>query len=499
MPRQTISLLAPTYKQRGLSSAGAQQLTNMYLQTIDDYNGRNKIAAVGTPGYEDYLTISGDEWRLLFNHQGIGYGVKDNTVYKLVAAGSTATPTSLGTISTSTGRLSVAATDTEIVICEPGSKIYKIVLATDTLTDITATLTGIDANLRPIWVLAYSSRFIYLTNIDNKVYISDLLDADTVSSVNYFTIDSSYGTLQSGITSNWYQYYFSDVNTEVWYDQGSFPIPFLRLPSGIINYGIASIHTAQIIQDTVIFLSKNSDGFQGIVAAQGPQAQVISPTWLVDTIKNYTSYDDSFAWVDSDNGIVFYNITFPNAELAPGTGANIGRTWSYNTITKDWYERRSYNPDQNRLDRYITNCHMFFDDKHIIGDYQSGKLYVWAGDYTDENGTEIIRQIITPHIIANDEFISLYNLEIDVERGQGLDGSSQGSDPKIVVQYSKDRGNTWSEEKIISCAPLGNFNKRVRLSSLGGGRCFTIRLTMSDPIKWRIVGATVEIERTDIN
>ena len=72
-------------------------------------------------------------------------------------------------------------------------------------------------------------------------------------------------------------------------------------------------------------------------------------------------------------------------------------------------------------------------------------------------------------------------------------GQEAGIDPQIILDWSDDRGKTWSHSQQQSLGKIGEYGKRVIFRRLGQsfGRVFRIR--MSDPVRLVITGAKVKL------
>lgn len=64
--------------------------------------------------------------------------------------------------------------------------------------------------------------------------------------------------------------------------------------------------------------------------------------------------------------------------------------------------------------------------------------------------------------------------------------------PTLQIQWSDDRGRTWSNTRIIELGETGDYTKRViaRRMGMGRNRIFRVRCTSDKPIV--IVEATLE-------
>lgn len=492
MARVQIPFINSTVTHNSITSAGTQKLSNLYAQTIEDPSKSRLVGAVlkGTPGFSLWKNLSGSVVRgMIVPGDGFLYVVKDNTVYKVTTAG---VETSLGTINNSTGRISMATSRTEVVICNE-LKIYKIVLATATLSDISASLTSIDATYVPKFVFAQNSRFYYYVGKDNNVFISDTLDAATVQNTANIQISLNYGTLQWGIDSAWYQYYLAENTVEIWVDQGQAgAVPIVRPDGMSLPIGVIAKYSVQMIDDMLYFLAKDKNGLLGVVQVQGNQFNVVSDYSLLARIREFVSITDAYAYQDNWEGHPIYCITFPNAVATPGMGYNQGYTIAYDTVTKLWTEHPSYNDSLDRIDSHEAYCSAYFNNLNLIGSYKSGKIYSESPLVYTEDGVSITREFITPHILFNGELGTISHLEIEVESNEGL-VSGQGSDPQLMISYSKDYGNTYNSETMRSASVLGQFKKRVKLFTLGSARVFTLKVRMTDPIRWVFPAITADV------
>lgn len=496
MAKQYIPILTPNYNKPHMAGASNAQLVNLYLEQYPQLvSTRPNIAALYTPGLSQLIDLTGNTVRSLFEYQGNGYAVVDSSVYKITNITTTPVATLIGTMSTITGRISVTATTAEIVWCD-GANVYRY--NGSAFTDITTSVRTNMGSAHPIFVTQKDGFVIYVTDTNSAVFVSALLNASSVAALSTFQTNSSYDTLVSAISSNSYVYFFGTQTTEIWYDAGTAIQPLARYTNGVVQYGIVAAHSAVEVLDTIYFLSQSKEGVFGITAMNGTTVQVISNPDFVAKILGYNSISDAFGWVDIHDGHTFYNITFPNAETVLGVVTK-GKTWSIDIATGAMFERRSYDTFLLDDNRHKANCKMAIGQLQIIGDWQSGKLYKISKDYYDDAGTTITRTLVSPNLKDRDLFISIYSLDIDVERGIGLDGDTQGDVPQLTLEVSKTEGRTWGNKLFRDLGTIGNYNRHVRFGSLGGGRSMTLRLTMSDPVPWAIYSVTAEVEKGETN
>lgn len=508
MPRKQIPLLLGNYNKHNLASASTQRLVNMYLEEFPTSGApRVGIVAIGTPGLIEWGDLSGGQVRALLQHKNYVYAVCDNKVYKIDPT--TKVAVQIGTLlSSAPTRVVVAAIDDEIVFVEytylaadgTNSAVWSYKVATNNWAQVSQ----LQFRDYITSVVAYQGYFLYLPQNSKTIQVANLNDGRTIGGLSFFSANSFSENIIAMATSENYVYMLSEVGLEVWYLSGGAIVPFDRVSGGTLQYGILSPYSYCIINDALYFMCRDSTGFLGPMMAQGPNVQPIKTRDLTAKINSYNhNYDktngqlSAYSWVYNSNGHVMFCTTFPLSEDTRG------HTWQFDTSTGIWSELEHYNIDGRLFptqDQHIANCQCYANNLQLIGDYYSGKIYELSASAFDDAGTTISRVIQTRHFIFNDTFFSVNNIEIDIERSQALDGGvTPGSEPQIMIQFSKDRGHTWSQEIWRTASEIGQFKRRVRISSLGGARVFTLRLTMTDPINWVVANCTMEVSGSEIN
>jgi hypothetical protein len=84
-------------------------------------------------------------------------------------------------------------------------------------------------------------------------------------------------------------------------------------------------------------------------------------------------------------------------------------------------------------------------------------------------------------------------LEFILEAGVGL-LSGQGSDPKIILDWSDDGGHTWSNARYLSIGGIGEYGYRCLAHHLGTSRNRVFRVRASDPVKFVLLEAYAYVE-----
>lgn len=105
---------------------------------------------------------------------------------------------------------------------------------------------------------------------------------------------------------------------------------------------------------------------------------------------------------------------------------------------------------------------------------------------------EIRRLRRAPHVANEFQNIRYNRFWLDVMAGVGTT-SGQGLDPTIYLSWSDDGGHTWSDEIATTIGELGRYTKRAQWRRLGSSRDRIFQVTMSDPCRWVLLAAYLEL------
>jgi hypothetical protein len=151
---------------------------------------------------------------------------------------------------------------------------------------------------------------------------------------------------------------------------------------------------------------------------------------------------------------------------------------------------------QNQFQRHRSNCHAFFANQNIVGDYANGKLYSIQNAVYTEDGATIRRVRRAPHITSDLQRQYFHELQLQFQPGVGL-STGQGSDPQVMLRWSNDGGSTWSEEHWTSIGKIGRYTNRAIWRRLGQARDRVFEVSISDPVKCVLVSANLKAEPAD--
>ncbi len=472
--RTKLAFVGPAYEARSLN-ADAQQAINCFLE-MDNASPRAPIALYGTPGTVTEFTLPTGPVRDGIVAGGYLWCVAGNTVYRVDTAWNIAT---LGAIGTAAGEIGIASNGAQVIIVD-GVGGWLVTVATSALAVVA------DADFpNGVRRAAFQDGYFIVTGLTGSqaMYINQTAyDGATWDALDFASAEGSPDNTVGIISNHRELWPFGAKSAEVWVDSGGADFPFVRSGNAFIEQGCAAAGTIAKADNTLLWLGSNEQGAGVVYRADGYTPIRISTHAMERVFAGYT-LADAFSFTYQQEGHAFYVLTFPTDS----------KTWVYDVSTQQWHERAWMNPNTGALSRWRANCHVFFNGKHLVGDYENGKVYSLDLDtYTDDGGP-ILRRRRTACSEGLQLKLFYSMLQADMETGVGT-STGQGVNPLVMLRHSNDGGHTWSNERTASVGAIGEYGARVIFRRLGAGRNRCWELSMTDPVKWAIFGAVVEGE-----
>lgn len=464
-----IPFATNSYRSRSLPIS-AQRAVNCYAEK-EPPDAKTQVAVFGAPGLVTFAACGTGPVRGFNFMNGILYVVSGGRFYSVTSAG---VVTDLGGTITGTNFVSMANNGTQVCIVN-GTTGY-----------IWSSLSGFQVITDPnfhaaVSVAFYDNYFVFDWAGSNKFFNSNSLDGTTYTGTDFGAAEVSSDYVLSVVNQQENLLIFGQTTIETWYDAGAINFPFARVNGGTIERGCAAALTP-IKEDNSVFFLGNDLVFYRL---SGTALQRVSTHAIEQAFAGYTTVSDAYTFSYTFEGHKFINLVFPTANAS----------WVYDIATDMWHERDSWDINNRNYGRWRGNCAITAFGKVLIGDAYSGTIgYLDSGTFTEFGNT--MRATMTSPPLNDDRariFVSC--LELDVESGVGLN-SGQGSDPQIMLDYSRDGGRTFiNYQSWNSLGKIGEYLHRVRWLRLGQSRQWVFRVTISDPIKRVIVRAHAAISK----
>jgi hypothetical protein len=320
-----------------------------------------------------------------------------------------------------------------------------------------------------------------------RVYINESANAGTNwNSLDVATAEGAPDDTVGHIHDHRELWLFGEDTTEVWTNTGDADFPFERSGNTFIEHGCAAAGSIAKLDNTVFWLGRDDNGGAVVFRAQGYAPARLSTHALELAMQGYSTVSDAFSFTFQMQGHSFYALTFPTGNA----------TWVYDVSSGQWTEWLWRNPNTNTLHRHRSNCCVYFGGQHLVGDWETGKVYSLDMDtYTDDEDP-ILRLRRTQTVEDSARLLFFSRLVIQMETGVGL-VTGQGSDPQLMLRYSNDGGHTWSNTKTKTIGATGEYSRRVKFGPTGAAHSRVWEISMTDPVKFAVFGADADVERGD--
>lgn len=481
--------------------ADAEALINWYPEQMESPNSRTQWALYPTPGLAVYVTnsnaavfpnvrglytinnrtfaVSGTHLVEITSGPGaIDYGGSSTAHNNIVDDGNPATMVAGGT---------VGGTYPSQLLIASGGNLTAFSLATNSFVAITG------APINVLMVEFLNGFFIALTS-GNTWQVSNAEDCTNWSGLAISQVQVFSDVLLSVVATNLVLWVFGAKKAVGYYLSGAPIFPFDVQSGAFAEVGISAQYSACRVATkagtTIAWLGGDERGNNVVYVMNGFTPQRVSDHALEYFLSRNTT-SDAIGMSMQDQGHNFYVLRFPTANT----------TWVLDIDLGFWHQRMSFVNGAQGAHR--ARCHTYNFGQHLIGDAYSGAVLSMDIKYLNETvapgvSSPIIRTRIGPTVIEEGGQlpVPINDFQIDVEPGLGpapplLDGNNRPRDPEMMVSYSEDFGKTWGPERMLPCGQIGKTNLTVIDRRLGMWRSWTPKVTVSDPIPWRIVDAYV--------
>lgn len=463
-----IPFATNSYASRSLPIS-AQRVVNCYAEKEPE-DAETPVAVFMSPGLTQAFQCGVGPVRGFNLMNGVLYVVSGQRLFSVASIG--ATPVDIGGAIGGSGFVPMTNNGTQVnIVNGVNSYIYSLATGFQVVTD---------SNFHPaVSTTFFDNYFVYPWTGTNKFFISNSLDGTTFNGINFASAEVAPDLVLSIVNQQENLLIFGGSTIEAWYDAGALDFPFLRVNSGTIERGCAAALTPVKEDNSVFFLGDDLVFYR----LNGTALVRISTHAIEQAFQSYTTVTDAYCYSYTFEGHKFVHLIFPTANA----------NWVFDIATGLWHERESWDQNNANLGRWRGNCAIEAFGEVLIGDAYSGKVgFLDATTFTEFGNT--MQMVMTAPPLHDDRkrlFVSI--LELEVESGTGLN-AGQGSDPKIMMDYSKDGGRTFVNlQRPTTMGKIGAFLTRCRWLRLGQARQWVFRVIISDPIKRVVLGAHAQL------
>jgi hypothetical protein len=358
-------------------------------------------------------------------------------------------------------------------------------------TNLFSAIAGAPAN---VLMIDYVDGFFVALQSVNDFQISAPLDATNWPGLSISQVSVFSDQLLSIIASNRLLWIFGAKRAVVYYNAGLPIFPFQVVSGGFLEVGIIAQFSAARITTaagtTIAWLGGDERGAGVIYVANGFIPQRYS-TRAFEYFLSKNTIQDAVGFATQEQGHNFYWLWFPTANATWRLDVDNGKLHQLSSLVK------------GQPAAHLARCHTYNAalGGHLVGDRTSGNVYLMDAKFLSENiGVGIFNPIIRTRVgpTVGDEGgripTPINEFQVDVETGLGpqpplLDAFGLPRDPLMMMSYSEDYGKTYGPQRMIACGQAGQFQVAAIDRRLGSWLRWTPKVTVSDPIPWRIVDA----------
>lgn len=252
------------------------------------------------------------------------------------------------------------------------------------------------------------------------------------------------------------------------------------------SFGLEAPDSVSSTGPTAYFVASGSQYGKCIMQVTGTQFSRISEDWLEDKLlKESTESTYSYCYAVGEHSFLVLQLN------------GIGETWVYDAMDSSWHQRTSRDEDSGDEIQWRPGGVAYYREKFwaFTNDGCLCRFHddYWFEDYRDGKRLPMIRHRQTPVMIDGLKPFVLEELCVECNVGTWQDYSEK---PMLLLEISKDGGNTYGNVKKASLGRTGDYSHRVRWLNLGMNRLCVIRLTYSHSTDLVLSAAAVRAEAT---
>lgn len=474
--------------------AAAERLINWRAQKVESPNSRVPYILLPTSGLALFANLGAlPSVRGFYAVSGRLFAVAGAHLFELSATGALTDYGGAGTLNNNIVDDGLPATMTSAGTVGGAYPSQLLIASGGNLTVFSLVSNSYQAVTTPpsqVLMVEFLDGFFIALSAGNTWSVSAPEDATTWPGISVSQVSVFSDQLFGMIVSNELLWIFGARRAVAYYTSGAPFFPFDKASGGFMEVGLAAQYSPARVATqrgtTIMWLGGDERG-QGVVyAANGFIPQRVSDSALEYWMSQQTTIADAVGMARQEEGQNFYDLWFPTANVM----------WTLD-VDLAWWHRRSSLVNGIQA-AHLSRCHVNAFGFHLVGDRTSGKVYKLSTNFLTDNGLPIIRTRIGP-TISNEGgqlTVEINEFQVDFETGMGpqpplTDAFGNPRDPYAMFSYSEDFGKTWTPERMIPCGQAGEFKTVAIDRRLGSWRSWTPKVTVSDPILWRIADAFV--------
>ena len=398
---------------------GGAELVNAFSE-LSEGDKADAFAVMAIPGLVEFSDVSAQPVRGVHVMQGVLYAVVGTTLYSIAENGA---ESPLGSIPGSV----------PVMMADNGEELAIQSVNQGYVLSGAVLYTGIP-NLPQVSNVVYIDGYFVWTVFDSDQFIiSALGDGLSYDALDVATVEGDPDNIVGCVNDHRELQFYGARTVEIWYNSGAPDFPFARQGNAFIERGCIDRDSLVKIDNSVHFAGDDRvvyrlNGYDPVrISTHAIEFRTAQASW-------YRAYTET---------------TLGHKLYVLNTDAG---TFAYDMATGAWHERKSLGRSN-----YRVSCGTRAYGETVLGDAYTGKLYYSDFEADTEDGDAIVVQIQLPSLQTDRAKSTLYTFEAQIQAGAG---TIADPDPQIILDYSRDGGNTYSPGIYRSMGGMGEYLTR---------------------------------------
>lgn len=321
-------------------------------------------------------------------------------------------------------------------------------------------------------------------DLGRQINFSAILDGTDWRGLDMFIKEGYPDYVRSIMAHDEQLYVFGWESLQVYQNTGDATTPFQPIPGTMQKYGSISPWGPISLDGHVYFVGGNKGNLAAYVL-DGYTPRKIS-TFAVESQWRAAGLGErcvSYGYQEEGHTIWVINMT--------------DQVWAFDTSTGAWHERRKWTGSAWGL--YQTHFHTFVEwpngtRQHITGSSFNANIYESSVNIYNDESNDIKWERAVPYIFNKGKRIFYGRAMLECETGT----VASGAEPTISMDYSDDRGRTFSTPITAGIGVHDDFSKQVFWQPTGSSFGRVMRFSGVGKSKVSLIDLNIETTEGDV-
>ena len=252
------------------------------------------------------------------------------------------------------------------------------------------------------------------------------------------------------------------------------------------SFGLEAPDSLASVGGSLFFVASGAQYGKALMKVTGVQFERVSEDWLeTKLLEESTESSTGFCYAVGEHS--FYCLQLNS----------LGETWCLDLFDNGWHQRTSRDRNSGAEGQWRVGGMAYYREKFyaFTNDGMMCRAHddYWFEDYPDGSRLPMIRHRQTAVIADGLKPFTFEELTVECNVGTWEDYDLK---PMLLLEVSRDGGNTFGNVRSASLGRTGNYSHRVRWMNVGYNRLCVIRLTYSHETDLVLTACSIRAEST---